>query len=79
MVFQSLLRAIVKILLLYLCYTLHFCFRCNVNRILTDDGKSCVTNCPDGFSERLERINGTEMFTRICVSQSEYAVLKHID
>ena len=30
-----------------------------------------MRNCPDGFIEGLQRINGTNMFARICVSQSE--------
>lgn len=38
-----------------------------------------MRNCPNGFSETIQRINGTQMFARICVSQSEHANLKHID
>ena len=32
-----------------------------------------MKSCPDGFNEGLQRINGTNMFARICVSQSEDA------
>ena len=50
---------------------LSFCFRCIEGRALIDDGKFCVRNCPDGFSEGTSRVNGTEMFATICFSQGE--------
>ena len=31
-----------------------------------------MEDCPDGFSESITRINGTNMFAAMCISQGEH-------
>lgn len=51
------------------CPNTAICQRCTENRKLINNGEACVIDCPDGFSESITRINGTDMFAAVCIGQ----------